>query len=92
MRTALVVTALVLTGAAPAYAQQHASPQPQGGTGSIIRTPPSSGGSNGTSGYVGAPPAITYPERVPNYADPAASYGRFGNPTTGTTVIRPNRR
>ncbi|HML29949.1 MAG TPA: hypothetical protein PKE16_14170 [Hyphomicrobium sp.] len=91
MRTALWVTALILAGASPAYAQQRVSPPPQGGTESLIRTPSSGGGSYGTSGNVGAPTS-TYPQPVPNYANPAASYGRFGNPTTGTTVVRPNRR
>lgn len=88
----LAAAAIVLASAAPAYAQQSVSPQPSGGNESIIRTPSSSnGGSYGTSGNVGAPTS-TYPGRLRDYNNPAASYGRFGNPTTGNTGVRTNRR
>ncbi|WP_409561776.1 hypothetical protein RLW55_03935 [Hyphomicrobium sp. B1] len=93
MRTGILAAALVLGSAVQAHAQQSVSPAPTGGTESIIRTPSSSnnGSSYGTSGNVGAPTSM-YPQRLQNYNNPAASYGRFGNPVTGNTRMRSNRR
>lgn len=88
----LAAAAAVLVSAVPALAQERVTPQSSGETGSMIRQPSSSNGSSyGTSGNIGAPTS-TYPERLRDYNNPAASYGRFGNPTTGNTGIRPNRR
>lgn len=92
MKTGILAAALILGSAVQAYAQQSVSPAPTGGTESIIRTPSSSNGSSyGTSGNVGVPTSM-YPKRLQNYNNPAASYGRFGNPVTGNTGIRSNRR
>lgn len=92
MKTEILAAVLVLGSAVQAHAQQSVSPAPTGGTESIIRTPPSSNGSSyGTSGNVGAPTSM-YPPRLQNYNNPAASYGRFGNPVTGNTGMRSNRR
>lgn len=89
MRKAMfVIAAAIISSAAPASAQQSISPQPSGGTESIIRTPSSSSGtSNGTSGSIGSP-TTTYPAPLRDFNNPAASYGRLGNPNTGTGFRR----
>jgi hypothetical protein len=87
----LAAAAVILVSAAPGYAQTTSSPQPSGGTESIIRTPSSNGQSSGDSGRIGSP-IPSYPAPLRDFNNPAASYGnnygRFGNPNAGVGARR----
>lgn len=84
MRKEIVAAVMLAISAAPTYAQQSVSPSPSDNGGSIIRQPSSSGANSGTIGTVGSP-GPTYPARLRDYNNPAASYPRLG---TGTGTFR----
>ncbi len=91
MQKAVLAAAAILLSAAPSYAQSaNGSPQSSGGNESIIRTPPSSGASNGNSGNIGAPTS-TYPAPLRDLNNPSVTYGnngRFVSPNIGGGVRR----
>ena len=82
MRSVLLAAAAaaIATTTSAAYAQSTDLPPSSGGPG--IVTPPSTGMSSGDSGSIGSPNS-TYPGRLRDFNNPAASYGngyRAGRP------------
>ncbi|RUO99976.1 hypothetical protein [Hyphomicrobium sp.] len=75
----VLILAVTCAASFEAQAQTTANPQTQGGSGSIIRMPPSTGASSGNSGNI-APATPYYPPPVRNLTNPATGYPRYVAP------------